>query len=307
MEFLRKIFGAGTTKRSENSLNLSDPKHVARQQIDEACHMADRIINLSPGVFSVTNTEALRLADAIDNALGVDPGNPNLLLAKASALSCGLQNDAAKEVIGQVLAADGQNFEAIMRRDHWAKWGHLLLYPPWSSSASSLHAVMANSLKLNQAMQLVRDGLQIGMAIVKDATGQTSVGLSNKMRSTWWPVIADTPFGPVVAHYVLIEDDPAGPLRMESLLTPSKPEETEPYHAYWLLQRMSRLSSCYIVITDGGRVVHNVRHGFSPALKTELQKICQALAGKSVVADATRQRNAMQWYMNNCKMPTIKF
>jgi hypothetical protein len=306
MGFLKKLFLARTTDRSANSLNLSDLNHVAHQQIDEACQIADRIIDLSPGVFSVTNTEALRLAAAIDKALSVDPGNPNLLLAKASALSCALQNGAAKEVIGQVLASDGQNFEALMRRDHWAKWGHLFFYPTWSSSSSSLHPVMARSLKLNQAVQLVRDGLQIGMAIVKDATGQSS-GLSNKMRSTWWPVLADTPYGPVVAHYVLIEDDPAAPLRMESLLTPSKPEEADPYHAYWLLQRMSQLSSCYIVATDGERVVHNVRHGFSQALKSELQRICQALAGKSPVADSTRQRNAMQWYMNNCKMPTIQF
>jgi len=307
VEFLKNIFGARTTNRSANSRNLSDPNHVARQHIDEACHIADRIMNLSPGLFSVTNTEALRLAATIDKALSVDPGNPKLLLAKASALSCGLQNDAAKEIIGQVLVADGQNFEALMRRDHWAKWGHLFLYPPWSSSASSLHVVMANSLKLNQAVQLVRDGLQIGMAIVKNAAGQSSVGLSNKMRSTWWPVLADTPYGSVVAHYVLIEDDPAAPLRMESLLTPSKPEEADPYHAYWLLQRMSRLSWCYIVITDGERVVHNVQHGFSAALKTELQRICQALAGNSQLADSTRHRNAMQWYMNNCKMPTIHF
>ena len=69
--------GAGTTNRSANSLNLSDPNHVARQHIDEASHIADRIMNLSPGVFSVTNTEALRLATSIDKALSVDPGNPN--------------------------------------------------------------------------------------------------------------------------------------------------------------------------------------------------------------------------------------
>ena len=307
MDFLKRVFSGRAADRPSQSPNLSDPDPPARREIAEASHIADQIINLVPGVFSVTNTEALRLASAIDRALVIAPNNSNLLIAKAGALSCGLQNDTAKQVIDQVLAIDESNFEALMRRDHWAKWGHLFLYPPWSTSAGSLHPVMAQSLKLNQSVQLVRDGLQIGIAIVKDAHGQSDVQISNKMRSTWHPVLSDTPYGPVVAHYVLVEDDPAAPLRMESLLTPSLPEAMEPYHAYWLLQRMSRLSSCFITITDGERVMHNVRHVFSAPLKTELQRICQALTGKSPKADSTAQMNAMQWYMKNCKMPRIQF
>ncbi|MDH5362739.1 MAG: hypothetical protein OEW84_05450 [Aigarchaeota archaeon] len=162
--------------KKKAGLGLADPSHIARQEIDEASHIADQAIRLAVAgehtLMQSNSADAMRIVSAIEKALEKSPDDLELLVAKSGALCCGLQFKTAEEVIDQVLSINPEHFEARQRKDHWEKWTHLFSYPSWSDTATTLHPVIAAHLRYGQVVQIVRDGLQAGIAVVRPAQRQ---------------------------------------------------------------------------------------------------------------------------------------
>lgn len=319
MNLLKKLFGGNGPEsqisqpkaKKLSSRGLLDPNHAARQFIDEASLIADRVVRLSAygeGVVLETNSvDGMRLVSPIEKALEVAPNDLDLLVAKSGALCCAMQFKTAEEVIDHVLSMDPEHFEARQRKNHWHKWEHLFQYPSWSTAAKTLHPVMAAHFEHQHAVQLIRDGLQIGIAIVRPAqSNEFPGGLTNRMPSKWVPIWSDTPHGAIVAHYTIIEDNPVEPWKGEAFLPINVPSEATPASGYWLLQRMCRVSSCFIILTDGENVLYNSRYTFPDTVRSTLLVISEKMARQSAGKDPMAFQQSCQWHMNNFDMKRIR-
>jgi acyl carrier protein len=297
--------------RKVYKLGLSDPSHPARRPIDEASSTADQTIRLSAigdAVLSETNSAAaMQLVSAIERALEKEPDDLDLLVAKSGALCCAMQFKTAEDVIDHILSIDPEHFEARQRKDYWLEWEHLFQYPSWSTAAKTLDPVMSARFQHQHVVQLIRDGLQIGIAIVRPAQSREfPMGLSNRTPCKWVPIWSDTPYGAIVAHYAVIEDNPADPWKGESFLPTGVPEKATPASGYWLLQRMCHASSCFIILTDGHNVLYNSRYVFPDTLRSTLSAISDKMESQSARHDSRAFQQASQWHMNNFDMRRVR-
>ncbi len=298
-----------TPDRRLLTLNQTNPTHPAHAQIEVAAQLADQVIHLNTvGDFTsmqIDGAGAMQLVAAIDEALVQAPDDPDLLVAKSGALCCAMQFKTAEEVLDQVLVSCPDHFEARMRKDHWSDWNNLFLFPPWSDKATRLHPLMAQA---GQLVQVVRDGLQLGVAVVRPV--QRSMfprGLSSQMRSKWELVWSETPYGPIVAHYIMVEDDPFDPFKAEGTIAPIVVEKDVPNSGYWLLKRLALLRSCFLVLADGDTVLYNRRYLFPDSFVATLNTISQKMTYQKVGRDqgAAFQR-AMHWHEQNFDMARIR-
>lgn len=307
MGFFSRLFGK-KGKEKEKGLGLADPNHPALQEIAEASALADEIIDLHLNYFSCNSVDAMRLVSTIDKALEKSPGDLDLLVAKSGALCLAMQFKTAEEIIDEVLSVDSNHFEARQRKEYWEKWRHLFYYSPWSDRATTLHPIIVEHLRHEHAIQIVRDGLQLGVAVFRPVRPrQFPRGLSPAMRSKWQPVWSDTSYGPIVAHYMLIEDDPTNPFKAEAFLSTFVPDEVTPMSGYWLIHRLAATPSCFIVLTDGHKVLYNKRFVFPKALRRELRSISEKVLRKAVRKDVKAFRSAMRWHMEHFDMRTVRF
>lgn len=298
---------AGSTPASA----LSDPNHPARRLIDEASLFADQSIRVSgwgdQAVVQANSVDGQHLVSLVEKALEIAPDDQDLLMAKSGALCLAMQFKTAEEVIDHVLSINPDHFDARQRKEHWEKWENLFLYPSWSTATSVLNPIMATDIhERKRSIQLVRDGLQIGIAIVCPAKSHEFAHSLENVPSKWIPMWSDTPYGAILAHYVVIQDDPSNPWKYEGFLPLNVPETTTPRTGFWLLQRMRRLSSCFIVLSDGERVLYNRRYVFPDTLRATLLTILDKMVRQSSGKDTASFTQACQWHMNNFDIKQVR-
>ena len=293
-------------------LGLAAPNHPARKPIEDAVRFADRVVELfvvgEAMQMRINTAHALRLASTIEKALASAPDDPDLLVAKSAALSGAGQSSAAQEAIDCALAIDPDHFEAQQRKKYGANWEHLFNFPVWTEKTRALPAAMAVQLQRNETVQLVRDGLQVGVAVVKRIEPREFPhGLSADMRAKWEPVWSETPFGAVVAHYMLVEDSSVTPYKGEGFLRTSISQPVSPRSHYWLLKRLRHLASCFLVLTDGTKVVYSTRYLIPDATRTALWMIAGRIACQPSAEDSAAFQRASQWHGQHFDLSCIRF
>lgn len=311
MSIFKHLFGKKQSVSGKGEIGLTDPTHPARVWIAEASKIADNVITFS-GVENsilthIKGKEATNLVSTIEKAIETVSDDIDLLIAKSGALCCASRNTTAENVIDQVLSINPKHFEARMRKDHWEKWLHLFSYPSWSHLDTAINMQMAARLQSSHRMRIVRDGLQISIAIVVPVqTKEFPDGLSSGMRSKWEPKLCDTPYGTIVAHYLLVEDNPSSPYKSEGFLPTFLPNEVNPNSGYWLLQRLSNINSCFLVLTDGHKVLYNNRYVFSAELRSTLRSISQKIVKKSTKEDLAAYQKAIEWYQEHIDINSVQ-
>jgi hypothetical protein len=126
------------------------------------------------------------------------------------------------------------------------------------------------------------------------------------MRYKWEVIWSETPYSPIVAHYVLIEDDPLKPFRHEAFMSINVPFNYEPDSGYWLLQRASQSDSCFLIVKRGNKVLFNARYIFPHTLISTLREIAQKCARRSLKT-LDGYADAQRWHMDNFDMKQIRF
>ena len=121
----------------------------------------------------------------------------------------------------------------------------------------------------------------------------------------WEPVWSATPSGAIVAHYLVVDDNPADPYRAEAFLPLWRPEKATRMNGYWLLGQLAAADGCFITLAEGSRVIYNRWYSFPATVRAHLA----AMVGRLDSADAARDpdtfRQAMQWHMNNFDMDRL--
>lgn len=251
----------------------------------------------------------LALMEAIDASLQQYPANTDLLLAKSSALRAAGAEGHARAVIEEILARDAEQFEARLIKQHWEYWPHVCGLPPCSEGMRRIAPALVGGLREGRNVQLVRDGLGSSVAFLQEISQfRFDHGLSNSMRCRWEFVPADTPFGRIVAHYVLVEDNVPSPYRQEFFLPTGKPEGISATGGYWLLQRLARLESALIILVMGDQVRYARRYVFPLQMRSGLGEIAARIAKDprptKTVEDFQR---AVQWHMDHFDFNAIRF
>lgn len=293
-----------------NAVEDAPPTKSVAELIAEASTFADKTVNVTHGADgSVVQTDTIsgaKLAEILDSALVLSPGDPDLLIAKSDALMYAMQFKTAEGVLDELLARNPDNFEARTRKERWGQWDGVFSLPAWSVASTVLAPVMIDDLTRARSVQVVRAGVKAAIAVVRPVdTAEMAPGLGNQTRSMWEPVWSQTPSGAVLAHYVVVEDDPSSPYRAEGFLPLFPPETALRAAGYWLLQQLADADGCFIVLADGSRVLHNRWFAFPAHVKAHLAAMAGQLDTGSVAGDAAAFQQGVQWHSTTFDMDQI--
>ena len=289
---------------------LADPNHPARKYIDEASAFLDRSVKIqvfgqqilyqNEGAF-----EAVQIAARLDEGIALCPEDLDLQVAKAGILQAGMQYKSAEDLLDTVLAKDSAHFEARQWKDHWATWNSAWKYPSWDEKQKTLHPMMANNLSRNQALQVVRDGLQKTLAIVIKGPAY-SMQENTRVQVNW--ILSETPYGPLVAYYVsTTEPGDAKPHDAEIFLVPQKPSEFTPTESYFLIQQLAFTPYCFIVLANESKVSFCSRYVFGEKETRVIKEIAGKMAARDAFIPISQIRAASQWHMDHFDMDTMRF
>ena len=288
---------------STRVLGLVDPNHPARKEIDEASTLADEVISLymfgGTLITACSQEDGMRLVSAIDKALEKAPKDLDLMVAKSGALCLAGKDSEAKKLIDKVLSFNPNHFEAKQRKKYWNEWPHLFNFTSWSEKAENLHHVLVEGLQRIEKVQIIRDTLQLGVAVFMHVDPSKIPDLTPEMSCRWEPVWSDTPHGSVVAHYAIVEDTKGNRLVTESFLPTFVPERPLIESGYWLLKRLAATPSCFIVVTDGQKVLYNKRYVFPEELRKKLRLFAERLDKETQKGDIKAFLMARKWHMDH--------
>ena len=246
--------------------------------------------------------------EILDRALALRPDDADLLVAKSDALAHAMQYKTAEDVLDEVLARDPSHFEARMRKEHWGEWSSVFTLPSWSGEATTLTPAMRGDLDQGRSVQVVRVGVRPALAVLRPvAAGDMAPGLSRESRAIWEPVWSQTPAGAILVHYLLVEDDPSSPYRAEAFLPLEKPEKAHRMNGYWLLEQLSRVDGCFVVLAEGDRVLYDRWLPFPEHVSAHLQAMRDKLGTTPVASGAAGMQQAVQWHMSSFDMDQVSF
>lgn len=303
LRFLRRVLGK---QRTTLPLGLADPSHPAKRWIDVATVIADRrlevkVVDGKPAI--ETNSFALRdLVATLDLALGEAPEDADLLAVRAAARYLLDEVPEATRDIDRALRCDSTHVEASALRKYGQGWNNMLFLPSWSSESRYVHPFLAEKANLGDILHCVRHCLQPAMVLLLMATKEEYPNAPVRYR--WDVVCSETPFGPIGAHYILL--DLNGQVRrQEYILAPSteagQPNSPPPP----LLGRLPCVRTCFIVlVAPTGEVLYNLRYDLPPALRSVLKKLTRRLS-KASGTNSSDVRRAADWHMQHFDMDAL--
>lgn len=277
--------------------------------IQEASRIADQGITLQQkGTIwsTATNTEVgASLVAAITDALEASPRNADLLVAKYAALTLSSDPARAPEVLAEALSLSPTHLDARMLRDHASTWQHLFHFPAWSEERRVLSPPMREWLRMRQSLQIVRDGLSLGLAVVNPASAE---GFPSRIRRSGWKLVwSKTPHGPIAFHYALL-DCGQGDIRKQESGIPHVAEDSPTVRSgYWILKRLAHLESIFIVFADDAQILHNVRYEFPASVRNALKAMGRGLEKSGPVKSVDSCQAAASWYTENIDFESITF
>jgi tetratricopeptide (TPR) repeat protein len=279
----------------------------------------DEKVALFPG-FAQSSTAALSAAEEFKRAAELVPSSSDYRYFYAVALRWGLQFKSAEEEIKKVLEIDPNHFEAKKTVEYGPKWKDAFNYPSWSESSTSVPD------RLKPLVPDLRPGsAATRVVIVRDGARKIVSFLNKSSRSLWCRplsmnikmkiefVHSKTPYGSIIASYLVVGDDPMHPLVNEILLNPNKPGH-EFGDACMLGENLSRMllqqDYTYLIFVDeNNAVVLNKKLVFDSAMQSNLRKLENALNEVERLGETmepARFQQAVRWHGNNFPLSNIK-
>ena len=305
MRLWQHLFG----KRHQTyPLGLADPEHPARKWIDAAAVIADRRLdlNLIEGKPAIqTNLTSLRdLVGALDVALVEAPDDPDLLVARASARYLLQEIIPAHKDLDHALRMDPRHFEAGVLRQYGEDWNNLFFVPGWSSTSRWIHPVLAEKANQGDALHCVRHNLQAALILLLIGNHEDYSDVPARFR--WEVVYSDTPFGPIGAHYALM--DIGGRFRRQEFILASATEHRDTSAPPTpLLGRLASVRTCFFVVAESsGQVLHNMQYDLPADTRRTLAKLARALL-ETAGSESSDIRSAAEWHMQHFDMDSVIF
>jgi hypothetical protein len=317
MNFDRVVFqdqqeevAIGTTNVDKVASGEQDASVEERlnQLVQQASQVADKefTVNYVGGGVLLQCGECSAFLEAVDKALELAPNDPDLLFAKSEALEARMEGATAQEVRRRALTIAPNHFDCKMREQHYQEWENLFTNPAWSESMKEVPSVMLGWQRDGVPVQIVHDRLKPTFAILRAASRSR---FPNSVReSRWKPVWVDTPFGPLFAHYVMLDLGGGRISRDEALLSPYPVTPIHARNGDWLVRRFCNIRSIFLVYNDGGHVLYNKRFIFPEAICDTLQSIANKVNQIAFTPDhIERFQKAANYYMQHSNTDDIAF
>lgn len=249
-------------------------------------------------------TEDPPLIAELDRLIAEDPGNPYYRFARAEArVAIHRPGDDMQQDLDRAGAGAPDDLDIRMRREYPDAWDNLFFYPSWDPETAKIPAAMLQAQAAGNPLQIVRRGLRLGVTILIDAE---TAALSPDIAATRWrPVWAETPYGPLLAHYVIFVRNDGTLQRQELIIAPWPVEPPHARNGNWLIERLARLDSIDIACNDGPNLTHVHRHAISPEEHRVLDRARASIATLPPDGLANFQ-SAMQWYFENSSLEDIR-
>ncbi len=261
--------------------------------------MTVKVVDSKPSI--CTDTDSLHdLISMLDIALNESPDDPDLLVVRASAHILLNNSDQANHDLNHALQINPKHIEAFNMLQYAGEWNHLLFLPPWSSQSNLIHPVLAENANQGEVLQSVRHSLQTALIILFTVTKHDWPDSPTRYR--WEAVCNRTPFGPIGAHYILLERN-GQTHRQECLILSPQIESPAPHSSPpALLTRLSSAKTCFIILADQqGEVLHNLRYDLPMTLRSTLKKISHQLL-KAIGTNSSENQKAANWHMEHFDM-----
>lgn len=277
-------------KAGKNNSAISDADHPARQEIERAVRIADQSIHFhfigeKTGI-QIKPSALFHLMTAVDRALEKSPGDTDLLMAKSALLSCGGKHEKALKIIEKILESRPDHFEARQRKKFPHTWDHLFMHPSWSEKRKFLHPMMGMNLLRGNNIQIIRQGLKTGFAVVFPCEQDAFVQSIPKEAEIVWDIgISESLHGALLLHRLLVKEDDREFCAGEGAQTANPPPAANLQNGNCLLHLMNHLDSCFIVLTDGHHILYNTRYDFSAGCKAKIRNITDELIRRNTQTD----------------------
>ena len=203
---------------SKDVLAQQDPSQLVSAALD----IIRKCVHLDVTSFAVAGAGSegavMNAARAFERAHKLQPENPALHFAWASALHLAMQYQTAEEEMRRLAAANPQFLLARFALDGWAQWKSPFLTPEWSSTVTRGLSVIAPRLQTTVLLPVI-DGITPRAALfLRDRQGDfQNVNVLSAAKIDVTTVISPINKPQLVAVYACIWDDPDNPYRLESV------------------------------------------------------------------------------------------
>lgn len=274
----------------------------------------------SPGV-KVNPQAARTAAAAFREALDLVPNSVAYRYFYAVALRYSEGFEAAIIEFKAALELDPGYYEARQQVAYGPRWHDAFAYPKWVAPSP----VDVGELLPTNIIELLPGGQKPVTRVVLLREGSTKLAamLSRTPRNVWAAppnaempahidlVLSRTPFGPLIALYVIVEDNPLKPYKGETFLNPHDPGHPS-YDACQLgqslLAQLGRQDRTYLIFVDeNNRLLMSRRLVFDPATQVSIARCLydvQKLPPHPMPAESFQQ--AAQWHMEHFPLDDIK-
>lgn len=273
------------------------------------------------GLMDVDPAAARSAADRFRQALELVPAAIAYRYFYAVALRYSEGFEVAIGEFSRVLELDPGHFEARQQIAFGPRWHDAFAYPSWGDPNHSGEDVSA-SQQLNDLLALPRQpGTRL--VLLRNGTNKMVAALSRTPRDSWAKlptpdmparielVISRTPSGPVVAFYLIVQDDPDNPFKGETFLNPHDPglpSDDACQLGQHILEQLAQQDHTYLIFVDeSDHLLLSRRLVFGAAAQVNIARILYEVQGlPAQVMDPVRFQQAAQWHMEHFPLDQVK-
>jgi|GEM_PF-388212 len=277
-----------------------------------------------PGMagFKMSGSAARKAVAYFREALDLVPSSVAYRYFYAVALRYAEGFDIASREFREVLEVDPTHYEARQQIAYGPRWHDAFAYPAWVSPAPvavseplprSIVSALPDAGKAATRLMLLREG-----------GNKVAAFLSRTVRADWTALptldmparlqlkLTRTPYGPILALYVIVEDNPQNPFIGETFLNPHDPPqllEDACQMGQHLLAQLARQDRTYLIFADeDDRLLLSRKLAFDSATQVSLARTfyeVQSLPPQVMPPDRFSQ--AAQWHMQNFPLDQAGF
>ncbi|HEY0068792.1 MAG TPA: RDD family protein, partial [Chloroflexia bacterium] len=271
--------------------------------------------------YNVEPIAARAAANLFRQAVELVPGSVVYRHFYAIALRYSEGFEVAIPELRRVLEQDPTHYEARQQVAYGPRWHDAFAYPAWVSPAP----VNADETLPAAIRGLLPPGQQPATRLVLLREGGTKIAafLSRTPRQGWTRLptpemdarlslfLSRTPYGPIIALYIVVDDDAENPYIGETFLNPhdpGQPHEDACQLGQNMLEQIARQDRTYLIFADEqDRLLLSRRLVFDAATQVSTARMLYEVQSlPPQVMDQERFRQAAQWHMEHFSLDQVK-
>lgn len=310
------------------NVSLPDAKQVppgtAQARALFKAGLAQMEAGIGPGLrgYKVEPGSAREAANLFKQALERVPGSVVYRYFYAIALRYSEGFEVTIGELRQVLEQDPTHYEARQQVAYGPRWHDAFAYPGWVSPTpvengallpDSIRALLPPGKQSATRLVLLREGgLKVAAFLSRTPRAAWNKEPSPEMPARLELFLSRTPFGPIIALYIVVKDDAESPYIGETFLNPHDPgspsEDACQLGQNMLEQIARRQDRTYLIFADeNDRLLLSRKLVFDSNTQVSTARILyevQTLPPQ--VMDQERFRQAAQWHMDHFSLDQLK-